>query len=483
MSLHSSAIWVAAFAIVTFGGGLPPVIAGQKALLIGAGAYPHLEENYVLHGPQNDVRAMETFLLQEWGFPSSDIRILLDENATKAAILEALEIWLPDATGSGDRIVVYFSGHGTQVPDRNGDEPDGMDEAFLPNDYGRNGAHPEDMLIDDELAEAFDNLRGRQVLLVADSCHSGTVSRSVGSEVTAPLPNAKARYVPFGIGSRSIGVVRDEEPLSTEVSAHLTISAALPHQLAWEVGGYGLFTQYFIEGLTDLRADLNGNGRVTSAELINFIKPRTESWCDEVEECLKYRFTPNLFPRDETFVLQPASNIGSTVVGDGDADTISDVLPALGSDTLSVDIRPGNRVNIGEEVSFVVTSDVEGYLTLLDFNADNRLTLLFPTAEDIGRGKSGRILANRPLTIPDKSYGIAFRAVPPTGDGHLIAIVTEDRVDLDGLLDEYRSFEEVDNKLDFVKSIAERLYRVWTGDRENRGAAWAVSNTTYWIDE
>ena len=153
MSLQSSAIRVAASAVLAFGGGLAPAIAGQKALLIGAGAYPHLEATDALQGPQNDVRAMKTFLLQEWEFSSSDVRVLLDEQATKAAILEALEVWLPNSTETGDRIVVYFSGHGTQVPDGDGDEPDGMDEAFLPNDYGRNGSRVGDLLIDDELAD------------------------------------------------------------------------------------------------------------------------------------------------------------------------------------------------------------------------------------------------------------------------------------------------------------------------------------------
>ena len=267
------------------------------------------------------------------------------------------------------------------------------------------------------------------------------------------------------------------------MGVHLTVSAAMPHQLAWESGGYGLFTRYFIDGLTDLRADINGNGRVTSAELINFIKPRTESWCDEIEECRLYRFTPNLYPRNETLVLQAVGDVGSPVGGDGDAVAISDVLPALASETLSIDIHPGDRVRIGEEVSYVVTSDVEGHVTLLDLGADDRLTLLFPTVDDIGRGKSGRILANSPLTIPDKSYGFACVAGPPTGEGHLMAIVTKDLIDLDGVLDEYRSNEAIENKLDFVKSIAEQLYKVWTDDTENRAAEWAVSDTTYWIDD
>ena len=183
-------------------------------------------------------------------------------------------------------------------------------------------------------------------------------------------------------------------------------------------------------------------------------------------------------------MLQPvATGDDAPIVAQEDAGAFSDILPELGDDTIVIDIRPGNRHRIGDNVSFRLTSAMGGYLTLLDLNAGNELVLLFPTLEDIERGKSGRIRANHALTVPDKSYGIDFTAGPPTGRGQLIAIVTEDRVDLGSLLDDYRDFEPVDSKLELMKSIAERLYAVWTGDEENRGARWAVGYADYEIDD
>ena len=486
MNQAFAAIRTVALVALVAGAVLTPADAGQKALLIGAGEYPHLPHRFQLPGPSNDVQSMEAFLVEEWEFSPSDVRVLVDEQATKDGILRALEVWLPEVTEPGDRIVVYYSGHGSQVPDEDGDEEDGLDETFVPTDYGQNGKRDQDMVIDDELARALRALRDRQVLLVADSCHSGTVSRSVDLGDFTQHANAKPRHYPSGARSRSINVIRDEEPMSEELDVHLTLSAALPHQLAWESNGSGIFTTYLIEALTDMRADLNGNGRLTSAELINFIKPRTERWCEGAEECRERDegFTPNLDPKNETFVLQPVASAGNTpVVDEEDPEAVSDVLPVLDEDAVSIDIRPGDRHNVGDEVEFVLTSAMDGHLTLLDLNASDELVLLFPTIEDVDRGKSGRILANRPLTVPDKSYGFAFVAAPPAGDGQLIAIVTKDRVDLAGLLDAHREFEPIDNKLDFVKSVAERLYEVWTGDEENRGAKWAVSYAPYWISE
>ena len=292
---------MAALALLVLGAGPEPADAGQKALLIGAGAYPYLPDNAQLHGPRNDVRSMNTFLVREWGFSSSDIRVLEDEEATKQGMLDALRVWLPGATQPGDRVVVYFSGHGSRVPDENGDERDDMDETFMPTDFGRNGHRAEDMLLDDELADALARMRDRQVLLIADSCYSGTVTRSAQVDVFDRVPNARPRYFPFrpaSRASRSVAVVRDEEPIAEDVDVHLTLSAALPHQLAWETDGSGIFTRYFIEALTDMRADLNGNGRLTSAELINYVKPRTERWCEQVKRCRDLEFTPNFGPEE-----------------------------------------------------------------------------------------------------------------------------------------------------------------------------------------
>ena len=66
---------MAALALLVLGAGPEPADAGRKALLIGAGAYPYLPDNAQLQGPRNDVRSMNAFLVREWGFSSSDIRV------------------------------------------------------------------------------------------------------------------------------------------------------------------------------------------------------------------------------------------------------------------------------------------------------------------------------------------------------------------------------------------------------------------------
>ena len=453
--------------------------ASQKALVIGINTYPHLSPDYQLSGARDDALKMKDFLQEQWGLEESDILLLLDTDATKAAILDALNHWLPEQSLPGDRVVVYYSGHGTQVRDSSGDEADGMDEALAPSDTG-SSAGDDDELIDDEIARAFARLAGREILFIADSCNSGTLSRSADFEALAGRSDHRERYLPPSFTPDYLPEFRDEEPLSREVGAQLTLSAAMPHQWAWESSGTGIFTAYLLEALSDLRADANGNGTLTSAEVINYIKPKTEAYCERNPRCRDMGFTPNMDPKNGAFVLMSAE----TSPAPGIIDDVTDILPEVEGQTITIDIRPSNTHRVGEEVRFSLASAVDGYLTLLDVTSSGELVLLFPKKEDIELGKAGRIRANSPLLLPDDSYGFDFVAQPPTGKGQLLAIVTHDRIDLGDLLATSGELEPIEDPLAYVQSLSQRLHEVWTGDADaNRGASWAIGYAGYEILE
>jgi metacaspase-1 len=76
----------------------------------------------------------------------------------------------------GQTGVITFSGHGTWVPDEDGDEPDRRDEAICPVDLWDNG-----VITDDELFKIFTSRAyGSRLIFVSDSCHSGSVNRLAG---------------------------------------------------------------------------------------------------------------------------------------------------------------------------------------------------------------------------------------------------------------------------------------------------------------
>lgn len=171
-----------------------PALAAPQALLVGVSGYPALPEARRLRGPRNDVPLMRD-ALQRAGMPPEGIVLLADGVPgsaglpTRSAILAALAA-LAAGAGSGDWVVVYFSGHGSQqpqppVPPGSGRyvEPDGLDEIFLPYDIGRWDGRigtVQGALVDDEIGDALAAIsaRGARVWAIFDTCHAGDMART-----------------------------------------------------------------------------------------------------------------------------------------------------------------------------------------------------------------------------------------------------------------------------------------------------------------
>lgn len=161
-----------------------PVYTDRHALLIGIAHYrdPGWEP---LHAYRNLELIRATLLRQ--GFRPDHIHTLRDEQATHAGIRQAFEN-LRGQLRSGQKALVYFTGHGDQLPDDNGDELDGQDEALVPYDapvrHRQPGYAGAQHLRDDELNALVGGLRNRtgpagHVLLLFESCHAGTAVRGM----------------------------------------------------------------------------------------------------------------------------------------------------------------------------------------------------------------------------------------------------------------------------------------------------------------
>jgi len=105
-------------------------------------------------------------------------QILLTSEAKREAVINGIKN-AARALESGDIFFVSYSGHGGQVPDINGDEEDDLDETWCLYDGE---------LLDDELYLLWTHFApGVRILVLSDSCHSGTVSRAPGGAIaTAP---------------------------------------------------------------------------------------------------------------------------------------------------------------------------------------------------------------------------------------------------------------------------------------------------------
>ena len=150
----------------------------QRALLIGVSNY---EANLPpLAGSKNDVTLIRELLTYKFGFDRSNIQILIDEQATRAQILSSIRA-LSETSAPDDIVLIHYSGHGSQAPDTNGDEDDGFDETILPYDSRTEGIAD---ITDDELNALIAGFQSRSVVVILDSCHSGTGTRSGPSLVS-----------------------------------------------------------------------------------------------------------------------------------------------------------------------------------------------------------------------------------------------------------------------------------------------------------
>ncbi len=149
--------------------------------------------------------------------------IRIEREADKATTLDCLRR-LVEQAGFGDRIVFTYSGHGTWIPDRNGDESDGRDEALVMADYAQGG-----LITDDELQAIFGELRrGAAALILSDSCHSGTVSRLIGTMAADTL------MAPRFLSPANFTDLTDEEVTRREL-----VAASAPRPTASLISGCG----------------------------------------------------------------------------------------------------------------------------------------------------------------------------------------------------------------------------------------------------
>ena len=158
----------------------------KKAVLVGINRYQFPGAD--LRGCVNDVRAMTRLLQEVFGFKDEDIATLTDHQATKARIQRELEK-LVAGSRAGDALLFHYSGHGSNVPDKDGDEADFRDEILCPTDLDW-----KDPLLDDWLRDLFDTTpEGVDLTVILDCCHSGSATRA-----PAPAGNGEstARYLP-----------------------------------------------------------------------------------------------------------------------------------------------------------------------------------------------------------------------------------------------------------------------------------------------
>ncbi len=200
--------------------------------------------------------------------------VLINEQATLANIENAIRTRLPAVTRPGDTVVIFWSGHGARCADDNGDERDGYDEYLVPHD-GRLGdvaTIRRTMLLDDTFGRWIQELDGRRLAIILDTCHSGgqtAQEKSLGKGLD--VGPAVAGDVAFDFLDGEIERAKD---IGQRDTALLASSQAA--QVSFERREGDLSTMTFF--LVDLLR--SASGPVTLSDAYDALRPRVAEYVE-----------------------------------------------------------------------------------------------------------------------------------------------------------------------------------------------------------
>lgn len=212
----------------------------KRALVIGLGRQE--DKAWGKINGDKDVPFVEE-MLRNAKFKVGNIRKLVNQQATKAAIVDAFGK-LAAQSKRGDVVYVHFSGHGQQMKDVHNDEKDGLDECWIPYDAylkpcGKDRG--EKHLTDDEVNRYLNAIRDKvgdtgKMLVVIDACHSGGATRGDEDEVVRGVDDIFEAIKSFIWGSLSEEKEKVVNPNARENRERwITVSACESGQVNFEM--------------------------------------------------------------------------------------------------------------------------------------------------------------------------------------------------------------------------------------------------------
>ncbi len=411
-----------------------PVSGANKALIVGIDQYQN-ERIPSLNCCVKDAEAYLEILRGRYGFSTEDLVLLTNQNATKERILAALRDLVNGAV-QGDSRVFVFAGHGTRVPDKNGDEgkDDGYDEALVPVDARSSSS----LIIDDEIHELLSTAQAAQWTFILDCCHSGTATRNLTFD-----PGLRVRYVSYNtiVGTDSTstkGLGGDEDSDSTGASGFIdpfsatrdvtntgislsVFAACQPDQKAMEdnSSGHGKFTLHLLKGFESGQIIA---GKSLYADVAQYAQVSFEG----VESGAALKQNPLVeVPANmkNLAFIGPSRSQGTSGITSFPASPTPDNPPeAMGTPSFKVQVgmENGQTLKEGDTLDLWVQSERGGYLTLLSWWSDGTVTQIYPNEFH----EDNRIDAGERLRIPGEGEFL-LRISPPFGQERIEAIVTD----------------------------------------------------------
>lgn len=238
-------------------------MAKLYALLVGINEYHPKSSVKNLKGCVNDVNAMDAFLKKNYKHLKPDIKQVLNQDATRENLIKKFRSQLSQAK-AGDIAMFYYSGHGSH--EKTSEEFETFDsknqnETLVCHDSRVAGNYD---LADKEIGALISELDGEaQKVLILDSCHSGSITRSAGEEKEGsmsrqepsrgggkrPLDSYLLKGENFYVKQKKKGMVMVPTAPHISISACSRDQKALEKDLGPENERRGLFSTHLIRVL------------------------------------------------------------------------------------------------------------------------------------------------------------------------------------------------------------------------------------------
>jgi hypothetical protein len=199
----------------------------------------------------HDAKVVKDYLTKRLGFAEENVVSLVNEHAAKSDIEKYLEYWLPEHVDHDSTVLVYYSGHGAS----NFKTHEGY---ILPFDGDPTYLDGTGYSLK-RLYETLEKSPAKEVVVMLDSCFSGTGGRSVTSK-----------------GLRPVIVSLENPVLAGGKTVVLTASSGVQASSTYQTKSHGLLTYFLLKGLQG-SADQNNDGTIDLGEVYRYVKPHVEA--------------------------------------------------------------------------------------------------------------------------------------------------------------------------------------------------------------
>jgi len=336
-------------------------IAKKEALLVGIGDYGGDND---LMGIDLDIDKMKR-LFKSFGF--DNIKVLYNQESLEIA--DYLKNYAKNLN-SNDTFALYYSGHGSFVTDKNGDEVDRKDEVLVLSDGVRNIP-----FIDDNLNSYLNRIRARK-LIIFDSCHSGTANRgSSNSQIRIKSFPSKKLDAPL---EKGIKIGKD-----IESGDYIVLSASKDKEESLATTNGSLFTNEIYK-LLGTQNSLESVREEATYSIVSYVKRNQK-------KAHHPQFTYSN-PQFKNISMAQYLKTNYSNHNQEPQDTLQNQLDRLVNLSSIDKIYLSNtklEYNTGDFINFTLnTNNQQGYLTIL-FVEGEKTTVLYPNPRALSKLISG----------------------------------------------------------------------------------------------